>query len=190
MAEQVVKTYKGEKATQRGIAEMSRKGYEVDQMSSTNVKWSPMMGTFTRKQKHTIVFKKPDEPKQPTPPPGSGAWSDYKLTRWLHGLPRRQAASRYLREATGLTAQEIEQVGNARDVKIHELAELYHDGKVPELGPRDEKAGDPDAGAGGPETIQTVASVADELTKLAALRDSGVLTGDEFEAQKAKLLQA
>ncbi|HJU97787.1 MAG TPA: SHOCT domain-containing protein [Jiangellaceae bacterium] len=41
--------------------------------------------------------------------------------------------------------------------------------------------------------IQEVASTggtssADELTKLAQLRDSGVLTSDEFEAQKAKLL--
>jgi hypothetical protein len=33
-----------------------------------------------------------------------------------------------------------------------------------------------------------VASVADELGKLAALRDSGVLTNDEFAAQKARLL--
>jgi hypothetical protein len=32
------------------------------------------------------------------------------------------------------------------------------------------------------------AGVADELSKLAALRDSGALTADEFEAQKAKLL--
>lgn len=31
-------------------------------------------------------------------------------------------------------------------------------------------------------------SVADELTKLAQLRDAGVLTPDEFEAQKRKLL--
>jgi hypothetical protein len=43
------------------------------------------------------------------------------------------------------------------------------------------------------EYIQEVASTgtassADELTKLAQLRDSGVLTADEFEAQKAKLL--
>ena len=29
---------------------------------------------------------------------------------------------------------------------------------------------------------------ADELAKLASLRDSGALTGDEFAAQKAKLL--
>ncbi|HEU0214974.1 MAG TPA: SHOCT domain-containing protein [Jiangellaceae bacterium] len=41
--------------------------------------------------------------------------------------------------------------------------------------------------------IQEVASTgatssADELTKLAQLRDSGVITADEFEAQKAKLL--
>jgi hypothetical protein len=32
------------------------------------------------------------------------------------------------------------------------------------------------------------ASTADELAKLAQLRDSGVITGDEFEAQKARLL--
>ena len=32
------------------------------------------------------------------------------------------------------------------------------------------------------------ASVADELSKLSALRDSGALTAAEFEAQKAKLL--
>ena len=32
------------------------------------------------------------------------------------------------------------------------------------------------------------ASSADELTKLAALRDSGALTEEEFAAQKAKLL--
>jgi len=41
--------------------------------------------------------------------------------------------------------------------------------------------------------IQEVASTgapssAEELTKLAQLRDSGVITTDEFEAQKAKLL--
>ncbi len=32
------------------------------------------------------------------------------------------------------------------------------------------------------------AGTADELTKLAALRDSGVLTNEEFDRQKAKLL--
>ncbi len=32
------------------------------------------------------------------------------------------------------------------------------------------------------------ASKADELTKLAALRDQGILTGSEFETQKAALL--
>jgi hypothetical protein len=31
-------------------------------------------------------------------------------------------------------------------------------------------------------------AVADELLKLAQLRDAGVITPDEFEAQKAKLL--
>jgi hypothetical protein len=32
------------------------------------------------------------------------------------------------------------------------------------------------------------ASVADELLKLASLRDSGILTPEEFDAQKAKLI--
>ncbi|MQN33329.1 SHOCT domain-containing protein, partial [Prevotella copri] len=32
-------------------------------------------------------------------------------------------------------------------------------------------------------------SIADELTKLVQLRDAGILTEEEFQAQKAKLLQ-
>lgn len=38
------------------------------------------------------------------------------------------------------------------------------------------------------QTASSSASTADELAKLAQLRDSGVLTADEFEAQKATLL--
>jgi hypothetical protein len=38
------------------------------------------------------------------------------------------------------------------------------------------------------ETAGTGASTAEELTKLAALRDQGVLTDPEFTAQKAKIL--
>jgi hypothetical protein len=40
----------------------------------------------------------------------------------------------------------------------------------------------------GDNTATPAASVADELMKLAQLRDSGVLSEDEFAAQKAKLL--
>ncbi|WP_082958591.1 SHOCT domain-containing protein [Mycobacterium sp. E3198] len=42
----------------------------------------------------------------------------------------------------------------------------------------------------GPQTPPHIAptSVADELMKLAQLRDAGVLTQEEFEAQKAKLI--
>jgi len=39
-----------------------------------------------------------------------------------------------------------------------------------------------------PQVAPPVVSVADELAKLAQLRDSGVLTEEEFTAQKAKLL--
>ena len=38
------------------------------------------------------------------------------------------------------------------------------------------------------QTAGTQSSTADELSKLAALRDQGVLTADEFEAKKASLL--
>jgi hypothetical protein len=36
----------------------------------------------------------------------------------------------------------------------------------------------------------TPTSSADELKKLAELKDSGILTADEFEAQKRKLLRS
>jgi Short C-terminal domain/Bacterial PH domain len=36
--------------------------------------------------------------------------------------------------------------------------------------------------------VQTVASAADELAKWAALRDSGVITAEDFEAKKRQLL--
>jgi hypothetical protein len=39
-----------------------------------------------------------------------------------------------------------------------------------------------------PATAPGGASVADELLKLASLRDSGILTPEEFDAQKAKLI--
>lgn len=38
------------------------------------------------------------------------------------------------------------------------------------------------------EAAEPAPSTADELTKLATLRDAGTITADEFEAQKAKLL--
>jgi len=39
-----------------------------------------------------------------------------------------------------------------------------------------------------PGPVTPPASVADELIKLASLRDAGVLTQEEFDAQKAKLI--
>ena len=38
------------------------------------------------------------------------------------------------------------------------------------------------------QTATSSTSAADELQKLAGLRDSGVITPEEFESQKAKLL--
>lgn len=58
MSATVVKTYKGERAAERGIAEMALRGYVVDAASTRKVVWSPATGLFTRKQKHTVVFTK------------------------------------------------------------------------------------------------------------------------------------
>ncbi len=58
MSKTVVKTYKGERAAERGIAQMRKRGYEIDQASTRKIVWSPLTGVFTRKQKHTIVFTK------------------------------------------------------------------------------------------------------------------------------------
>ena len=51
------------------------------------------------------------------------------------------------------------------------------------------QVGDRETGASNaPRPRQAPVSVADELIKLAQLRDAGVLTPEEFQAQKAKLL--
>ena len=46
----------------------------------------------------------------------------------------------------------------------------------------------PEPQAAPPTQAGSVSSTADELLKLAQLRDSGMLTPEEFAAQKAKLL--
>jgi hypothetical protein len=62
-------------------------------------------------------------------------------------------------------------------------------GKHPSQGAAASAAPPPPAPAAPPAPSSAPAvSITDELAKLAALRDSGVLTEDEFAAQKAKLL--
>jgi hypothetical protein len=183
MANQVIKKYKGEKAVQRGIAEMERKGYEVDQMASRKALYSVATGVFTPKQIHTVVFRK-------TSSAAAGPANPEPEFRAKDGWARQTAAITFLREATGLGPKEIGSAAKARGLKTNEvdkLAELYLAGEAPELGtPHDGAEATSVPAASAP--VQAVGSVADELAKLAALRDSGVLSEDEFEAQKAKLL--
>lgn len=54
----IVRTYKGQRAVEYGIKRMQKRGYDVDQVSTRKVMWSPLTGLFTRKQKHTVVFRK------------------------------------------------------------------------------------------------------------------------------------
>jgi hypothetical protein len=185
MPNQVIKKYKGEGAAQRGIAAMARQGYEVDQMASRKAMYSPMTGLFTRKQIHTIVFTK-------TGTATAGSGSAEPMSEEAKASSAQAAASfKFLHDSLGLKFKEIRQLSKARDANVDQLVELYWAGQLPEVGIPDRAADDASASVptlAAPEPTQAVGSVADELAKLAALRDSGILNEDEFEAQKAKLL--
>jgi hypothetical protein len=206
MSQQVIKKYKGEKAAQRGIAEMERQGYEVDEMSTRKAMYSVATGVFTRKQIHTIVFKKTttDAPMAVVPEGvESELWARFQAAKSGSGTQNMLGIA-LLQQAAGSSLEEINHARKSRRIKTGRLAELYLAGEVPELGvpvqatdeaststpAASEPAQGIDSAADGPASDSThpVGSVADELAKLAALRDSGVLSEDEFATQKAKLL--
>lgn len=51
-----VKTYKGDRALQRGLRKMAEKGWAVQDRTSRKMLWRWYSGIFTRSQKHTITF--------------------------------------------------------------------------------------------------------------------------------------
>lgn len=53
----VIRTYKGDKAAERGIAKMTGQyGYEVQNHTTRKAMYSAAAGIFTRKQIHTVTF--------------------------------------------------------------------------------------------------------------------------------------
>ena len=68
------------------------------------------------------------------------------------------------------------------------LINLMNQGPTPALAAMPAPASQPPSSQAAEATASPATSVAEELKKLAELRDSGVLTGEEFGAQKAKLL--
>ena len=54
----VVKKFKGDRALERGLNDMARQGYVVDQQASRKALYSAATGVFTRKQIHTVTFRK------------------------------------------------------------------------------------------------------------------------------------
>jgi len=107
----VVKKFTGDRALERGLNDMAKNGYVVDQQASRKALYSAATGLFTRKQIHTVTFRKRESPV-PTP-----------------------------------------QAGAARAASAAPSVDLI-----------------------------------DQLERLGRLRDSSVLSTDEFEAQKAALL--
>lgn len=59
MARTIVKRYKGERRLQRGINQMSRKGYGVQSQATRKRAFRFFgAGIFTRQQIHTVTFTK------------------------------------------------------------------------------------------------------------------------------------
>ena len=237
MADQVIKKYKGERAAQRGINKMERQGYEVDQAGTRKAMWNWKTGVFTRKQIHTIVFKKkassvaPEpgtatpEPASAGPEPGSNTTARVvggvmtaglseaalfavrqskkaaaKRTQAAFGTvdfdaARGKAEARF-QTAEGDTAPDQQATGGpATPPATAEPTQPAAATPPAAAEPTQTAAATPPA-AGEPtqppppptEAIGAAGSVADELAKLAALCESGVLTDEEFATQKAKLL--
>ena len=67
MRDIVVKKYKGDRALQGGLNDMAKKGYVVDQQASRKALYSATAGVFTRKQIHTVKFRKQQSPVPATP---------------------------------------------------------------------------------------------------------------------------
>jgi hypothetical protein len=107
-----------------------------------------------------------------------------KANAGLSDAVRERVGLRPGEPATRVSKTQIEQA--KREIEQEERAR-----EVPEVEGRDEGPDEAVASMStptAPEPTQAAGSVADELAKLAALRDSGVLTSEEFEVQKAKLL--
>ncbi|MGH2877661.1 MAG: ribosomal protein L7/L12 [Solirubrobacteraceae bacterium] len=125
MSDIIVKKYKGERALERGLNEMAKKGYVVDQQASRKALYSAATGVFTRKQIHTVTFRKQRSSAPVSPLAARSA-------------PASPPAARPAPDPTTHQAPSVDMIG--------------------------------------------------QLERLSKLRDSSVLTTEEFEAQKALLL--
>ena len=57
----VVKKFKGDRALERGLNDMAKQGYVVDQQASRKALYSAATGVFTRKQIHTVTFRQQEQ---------------------------------------------------------------------------------------------------------------------------------
>lgn len=99
MRDIVVKKYKGESALQRGLNDMAKNGYVVDQQASRKAMYSLATGVFTRKQIHTVTFRKNATVAAAASPPDAAADGD--VIGQLERIGK-------LRDSGVLTAQEFD----------------------------------------------------------------------------------
>lgn len=97
------------------------------------------------------------------------------------------------RDATGITngyiqftiAGAVERSGGVMKAANDENSVLFNKKQQPDF---EGIRAHVEARLGRPQTLGSSASVAEQLTQLAQLHQQGLLTADEFAAQKAKLL--
>jgi hypothetical protein len=158
----VVKKFKGDRALERGLNDMAKQGYVVDQQASRKALYSAATGVFTRKQIHTVTFRKQERSQRSK---AEGARLNAEI-----------GASNALAE---MSFEERQAVVQARyDAKQAALGEPAHAAAVAAIEANEGEE---------PEATGSV-NVIEQIKALAELRDQGIVSSDEFEAKKAELL--
>jgi hypothetical protein len=107
---------------------------------------------------------------------------------------RRLRRRRLLVGGVKLAQKDADQIEEYTGVPVEELSEEDLQGAMDELGVQSMEMDDEDYAALGAEPAAAPAeasagpSYLEELEKLAALRDQGIITGEEFQAKKGQLL--
>jgi hypothetical protein len=158
----VVKKFTGDRALERGLNGMAKQGYVVDQQASRKALYSAATGVFTRKQIHTVTFRKQEHSQQ--------------------GKAERERLNAEIGASSALADMSFEE----RQAVVQARYDAKQAALVAPVDAAAVAASEADEG-GEPEAISSV-NVIEQIKALAELRDQGIVSSDEFDAKKAELL--